>query len=344
MRTEPRLLISQSGSPYENLAIEKYVTEHVRRGERVLFLWQNSDTIVIGRNQNCWRECRVSEFLESGGRIARRLSGGGAVYHDGGNLNFSFIAPDDEWTASDGIEVMAAACASFGINATPSGRNDLLANGAKFSGNAFYSTASEDGITGYCHHGCILIAADTERMSRFLNVSKEKLRSKGVASVRSRVVNLASISEGLTSELFGAALVGAFESKCGGPADEYIISAEARKEIEASARYLSSDEWIFGRKIDFTDSFGGRFPWGEIELCFKVSAGKICQCRIYSDCMDASLTDALENALCGLHFSADEMIRSLHPVLLQGESSPRTFAPDISDVKKDIASLLIKNI
>ena len=116
-----KIFKSDSLSPYENLAAEKYLTTHLSEGEVVLFLWRNSDTIVIGKNQNVWQECRVSEFLESGGRIARRLSGGGAVYHDVGNLNFSFIYADGAWSTEKGLEVIARACAPFGINATVSG-------------------------------------------------------------------------------------------------------------------------------------------------------------------------------------------------------------------------------
>lgn len=330
MIKKPEILISNSLSPYENLATEKYITSRLTSGECVLFLWRNGDTIVIGRNQNCWRECKVSEFLESGGRIARRLSGGGAVYHDLGNLNFSFIYPEGEFSTADGLDVIARACRAYGIEAEASGRNDILTGGAKFSGNAFFSLTGENGVKGVCHHGCILISADMGRLAQFLNVSKEKLESKGVKSVRSRVVNLGSIAEGLTAERFSESLAAAFNEKLGMAAERYAFSAEALDEIKKDAEHLASDEWIFGRKIDFTDSFGARFPWGEIRLDFKVSAGIVGECRVYSDSMDPSLPSLLESAFEGKPFSGQSLEAALH---LADET-----------VKKDIVTLLYENI
>lgn len=330
MIKKPEILISQSLSPYENLATEKYITSHLSAGECVLFLWRNADTIVIGRNQNCWRECRVSEFLESGGRIARRLSGGGAVYHDEGNLNFSFIYPEGEFSTEQGLEIIANACHAHGIEAEASGRNDILTGGAKFSGNAFYSLTGESGVKGVCHHGCILISADTGRLERFLSVSKEKLESKGVKSVRSRVVNLESISEGLTAESFAESLAAAFREKMGGRTELYGLTGDALDEIKKEAGHLASDEWIFGRKLDFTDSFGARFSWGEIGFHFKVSAGVVTECRVFSDSMDPALPSILESAFTGHAFSAKELANAL-------------MIEDIT-VKNDIIGLLYDSI
>lgn len=330
MIKKPEILISRSLSPYENLATEKYVTSHLSAGECVLFLWRNADTIVIGRNQNCWRECKVSEFLESGGRIARRLSGGGAVYHDVGNLNFSFIYPEGEFSTEEGLEIIARACRAHGIEAEASGRNDILTGGAKFSGNAFYSLTGEGGVKGVCHHGCILISADTGRLARFLNVSKEKLESKGVKSVRSRVVNLGSISEGLTAESFADSLAAAFREKMGGQTERYELAGDALDEIKKEAERLASDEWIFGRKLDFTDSFGARFTWGEIGFHFKVSAGVVTECRVFSDSMDPTLPSALETALAGRAFSARELEKAI--------------TIEDTTIKSDIVGLLYENI
>lgn len=330
MIKKAEIFLSRSFSPYENLATEKYITSHLTKREVVLFLWRNRDTIVIGRNQNCWRECRVSEFLESGGRIARRLSGGGAVYHDEGNLNFSFIYPEGEFSTEEGLDVIARACRAHGIEAEISGRNDILTKGAKFSGNAFYSLTGENGVKGVCHHGCILISADTGRLAEFLNVSKEKLESKGVKSVRSRVVNLGSIAEGLTAEGFTESLASAFDEKMGVAAESCELTGEALDEIKKDAEQLASDEWIFGRKIDFTDSFGARFPWGEIRLDFKVSAGVVSECGVYSDSMDPSISATLEAALTGLPFSAKELE---NVIKLEDDR-----------VKGDIVGLLYENI
>lgn len=317
-----KIILSKCTSPYENLATEKYLTSHLGENEVILFLWRNEDTVVIGRNQNCWRECKVSKILESGGRIARRLSGGGAVYHDGGNLNFSFIYSEGTWSTEEGLSVIAAACRNHGIEAAVSGRNDILAGGAKFSGNAFYSLSGEGGRKNHCHHGCILIAADTVRMEQLLNVSKEKLESKGVRSVRSRVVNLGSLAEGLTPGLLSDSLINAFGGE--------ICPIPEAEEIKKEADHLASDEWIFGRQIDFTDSFGARFSWGEITLNFKVSAGNVTECKVYSDSMDESIAASLESSFIGKPFSAKAL----------GDAITVT---DIT-AKDDICRLLYENI
>ena len=296
---------SESLSPYENLATEKYLTTHLGEGEVILFLWRNADTIVIGRNQNVWQECRVSEFLESGGRIARRPSGGGAVYHDVGNLNFSFIYADGAWSTEKGLDVIAKACLPFGIKAEVSGRNDILVSGSKFSGNAFYSMDGEYGVKGVCHHGCILISADTSRLAKFLTVSKAKLESKGVRSVSSRVVNLGSISDEVSVEALSESLAVAFA------ADFPVLTAPTNGEIEKETEVFSSSEWIFGRKIDFTHSFGERFPWGEINLCFKVSGGNITECKVYSDSMNEALAPTVEAAFKDKPFSHAALSASL---------------------------------
>lgn len=191
--------------PYRNLAMEEYMTNHVPDGTCILFLWQNRHTVVIGRNQNCWKECRVDFLEEEGGYLVRRLSGGGAVFHDLGNLNFTFIVRKTDYDVERQLQVILEAVRRLGIQAEKTGRNDITVEGRKFSGNAFYQT-------GDCcyHHGTLLVHADKENMSRYLNVPREKLASKGVSSVKSRVANLDEFCPGLTVDRVKAALAEAF--------------------------------------------------------------------------------------------------------------------------------------
>ena len=201
-----RLLVCRSRSfdPYENLALEEALLSRVGEGELILYLWQNEGTVVIGRNQNPWKECRTALLAEEGGHLARRLSGGGAVFHDRGNLNFTFLMNEADYDLPRQLTVLERACRSLGIPAQRSGRNDLLAEGRKFSGNAFYKHAGK----AY-HHGTLMLDVDMERVSRYLSPSKAKLAAKGVDSVRSRVVNLREFVPELTIDRLADALVDA---------------------------------------------------------------------------------------------------------------------------------------
>ena len=181
-----RLITTASVNPYHNLALEELLMESNPPECCTLYLWQNRQTVVIGQNQNAWQECRVKELEEDGGHLARRLSGGGAVFHDLGNLNFTFLVPRADYDVARQTQVIEEAAASFGLTVERSGRNDILVEGRKFSGNAFY----KKGQNAY-HHGTILIDVDMGALGRYLNVQPDKLQSKGVRSVRSRVTNVA---------------------------------------------------------------------------------------------------------------------------------------------------------
>ena len=146
---------SESFDPYYNLAIEEVLLESVQQGESILYLWQNAATVVIGHNQNPWKECRVGHLEEDNGHLARRLSGGGAVYHDIGNLNFTFLCSDKDYDLKKNLSVIVEACRANGIAAEISGRNDILVQGCKFSGNAFYHTHGNS-----YHHGTLMVNVD----------------------------------------------------------------------------------------------------------------------------------------------------------------------------------------
>ena len=185
--------ISDCHNPYTNLATEKYLLDSVGNDEIILYLWQNQNTVVIGKNQNALTECNCALLEEDGGHLARRLSGGGSVFHDLGNLNFTFLCRTENYDLSKQMQVIKEACVLGGISAEISGRNDILADGRKFSGNAFYNSRGKS-----YHHGTILINADMEKMARYLTPPKAKLEAKGVKSVKSRTINLCTLSPTLT--------------------------------------------------------------------------------------------------------------------------------------------------
>ncbi len=221
-RLQPLFLISETTDPFANIACEEALMDAVQPGEYLLFLWQNAHTIVIGRNQNAWKECRVAEFEEDGGTIARRLSGGGAVYHDTGNLNFTFIAADEDYDLAMNMQVICDAVRSFGLEAELSGRNDVTIDGAKFSGNAFYRSSGRR-----CHHGTLMIDVDTAKLARYLNPDPKKLASKGVDSLRSRVANLSDLCPRITVESLSLALIEALTTACGKPVPSEVSLPES---------------------------------------------------------------------------------------------------------------------
>ena len=137
-------------NPYDNLALEAYFFQHCPPETCIFYLWQNERTVVIGKNQNAWRECNVDLLEQENGFLARRPSGGGAVFHDLGNLNFTFVAPAKDYHVSRQLDVICRAVRTFGLNAQKTGRNDIAVDGKKFSGNAFQKSRKPAAITVHC--------------------------------------------------------------------------------------------------------------------------------------------------------------------------------------------------
>lgn len=294
MITKATKVITGETNPYRNLALEEYLLLNVEKEECILYLWQNQHTVVIGRNQNCWQECKVNYLEEDGGFLVRRLSGGGAVYHDLGNLNFTFLVRKENYDVDRQLQVITKAVAKLSIPAEKTGRNDITVDGRKFSGNAFYETGD------FCyHHGTLLLSVDTSQMSRFLNVSKAKLQSKGVSSVKSRVANLSEFYPELTVPLMEEKLVEAFGEVYGCPVQEFPEHRLNSEAVAKAAERFGSFEWKYGRKIPFQFSFGKRLPWGDISFQFQVDEGRVRVAEVYSDAMDNRWIESLREQLPG---------------------------------------------
>ena len=306
--------------PYENLAAEQLLLERVEEGELIFYLWQNARTVVIGRNQNPWKECRTALLAEEGGRLARRLSGGGAVFHDLGNLNFTFLMRQEDYDLPKQLSVLARACRSLGIPVERSGRNDLLAGGRKFSGNAFYRHNGR----AY-HHGTLMVDVDTDLVQRYLSPSKAKLEAKGVDSVRSRVVNLREFVPDLSIGQLKEALVDALAAVYDAGATisrptamelspMSVSSVLDPSEWTALTAHYASDEWLYGPKLPFTFSWEERFSWGGIELRLEINEGVIRCVKVYTDAMDESLSGQIETALTGVHFQQHSVNAALRGI------------------------------
>lgn len=303
-----RIFVFESSGfdPYRNIAIEKYLLENVENDCCILYLWQNQHTVVIGRNQNAWSECRTSLLEQEGGHLARRLSGGGAVYHDLGNLNFTFIMPDEDYDVDKQLSVIQSACQQLGIRTEKSGRNDLLADGQKFSGNAFYHAQGK----AY-HHGTLLVNADMDMLSRYLTPPKAKLEAKGVKSVRSRVTNLNSLCPGLTCEELKSQLITAFGSIYGHTPQALTLENSAETQIAQDAATLSGWDWLYGKQTPFSFACEDRFDWGYIQLQLQIESGTVIHAEVYSDAMDWHLPKAVADQLTGCRFVLPELEKAL---------------------------------
>ncbi len=297
---------SPSLDPYFNIAVEKHLLETVQQNYCILYLWQNQNTVVIGRNQNAWVECRTSLLEEEGGKLARRLSGGGAVFHDIGNLNFTFLVCDEDYDVDRQLSVIQAACAMLGLQVEKSGRNDLLVQGQKFSGNAFYHSQGH----AY-HHGTLLIDANIEKLSRYLTPSKAKLEAKGVASVRSRVTNLKALVPELTCEIMAEHMENAFAQVYGLTPEYITLNNDALCTIETYAAELGNWEWLYGPRLPFSFSCEARFTWGSISLQLQVESGCVHTAQIYSDAMEWELANSVSKALTGCRFTCADMQNAL---------------------------------
>ena len=301
--------------PYRNLAIEEALLERVEPGECILYLWQNRHTVVIGRNQNAWQECKVNALEQDGGFLVRRLSGGGAVYHDLGNLNFTFFARKEDYDVQRQLSVILDAVQAFGLQAVKSGRNDLEIDGQKFSGNAFYDSK------GHCyHHGTILVQVDLARMSEFLQVSKAKLASKGVQSVRSRVVNLAQLAPQIDIDSLSSQLIQSFQRVYGLPAEELLPQELAQEELARREAFFASANWRFGAKLEFTSLLEQRYPWGSLQMGFVVKNGMVQKAVVYSDGLEADFLSCLPDYFVGASYEPAALSERLLHVPVDSEA------------------------
>lgn len=307
--------IQTGTNPYENLALEELLFERLAPDTVILYLWQNERTVVIGRNQNAWRECRPERLAADGGHLARRLSGGGAVYQDLGNQNFTFLASVKDYDVAKQSLVICRAAQSFGIDAEISGRNDILAGGAKFSGNAYHRT-KDKGL----HHGTVLIDTDLGKLAQYLAPSPEKLASKGVGSVRERVVNLCELAPAITPAAMREALLASFAAVYGvQPAPLLPENLPGVETLPARTAFYESDDWRLSSQTAlsaFDWQLRRRFSFGELELLLNVKRGTVQVARVYSDAMDADWIAALERAFAGVPFRGETLCAAVPESLM----------------------------
>ena len=289
-------LESKSRDPYFNLALEEYVFEKLDQNEEYFMLWQNDNTIVVGKYQNTAQEINQAFVDENHIRVARRLSGGGAVYHDKGNLNFTFIVSEKDHGLqfSQFIQPVIRALAKLGIHAEFTGRNDITIDGKKISGNSQYVKRGR-----IMHHGCILVDSNLTNVSEALRPKEAKFESKSAKSVASRVTTINACSpKEITVDVFKKTL--ADEVLQGGGAREYTLSDAEIEEIEklADEKYRTW-EWNYGKSGNYNYEKSQRYDFGTVEIYATVREGILQEVKIHGDFFGNGEISDLEAALKG---------------------------------------------
>ena len=306
--------ISDSTDPYCNLNAEEQLLHACDSESMILYLWQNANTVVIGRNQSAYRECRTALLEEEDGHLARRLSGGGAVYHDLGNLNFTFVTWRKNYDLKRQMHVIQQALKELGINAECSGRNDILVQGRKCSGNAFYYTDQ-----ACYHHGTLMVNVDAEKVMRYLKPDDEKLQANGVKSIRSRIINLQEVCPSLTIEKLKRELIESAEK-------EYGLKAETES-IQADRGRYADAEWLYRNELEHGYQVSARYPFGRISISADMHEGFIQNISIFSDAMEVSFCTEAEQMIQGM--SAEKAAECL-------KESKIEHADEIADLLKEL--------
>ena len=284
--------------PSYNLAVEQYVFDSLPRDRMYFMLWQNDNAIIIGKHQNTLAQINEPYVREHGIRVVRRLSGGGAVYHDLGNLNFTFIADADQQETLDFklfCQPVIRALAAIGVTAEVNGRNDMTIDGRKFSGNSQYVKNGR-----VMHHGTILFDSDLDMVNRALQVDPDKIRSKGIQSVRSRVTNVSEyLKEDISLDQFRQILLQNMLRE--NPGEEYVLTEEDLTAIEQLRRErYSTWEWNYGFSPQCTLLKKARIEGcGTVEAYLTVTHGIIEKVEFYGDFFSMKEPELLAKCLIG---------------------------------------------
>ena len=295
MTPKIQLIIGNQYNPHLNLAVESSLLDEGDANVVTMFLWKNQQTVVYGYNQNPFTECNVELLLSEGGFAARRRTGGGAVYHDLGNLNFSFVANKKHYDVAKQMSVIQKALEIFGLKTEVSGRNDILFDGRKFSGNAFGIYKDRR-----LHHGTILIKTDGEKLAKYLKVNPAKLQKHGVKSVASRIINLSEVAD-ITSDSIIPYLSKAFEEVYDAKAEVIDFNDLLTDKVLKTRDLFASDEYLFGKWRNFHAKKSAQFAWGLVEIDLQVNEEKgiIESVSIASDGLEPELIDETEQLLIG---------------------------------------------
>lgn len=308
-----KYIVNKSHNPFYNIALEAYAFRELRDEDELFILWINEPTIVIGKHQNAIEEINKAYTDEHGIHVVRRLSGGGAVYHDLNNLNYTIISNKTQEGAFDFktfSQPVIETLADLGVTATFTGRNDLEIDGKKFCGNAqaYYKGRM-------MHHGCLLFDVDMTVLGNALQVSKDKIESKGVKSVRARVTNiLDELPEKMTVEAFSEQLLNKIKEQYP-DMTEYVLSEADLENIQNLAdNQFATWDWTYGKSPDYTIKRAVRYPAGKLTSYVKVEKSVITGLKIYGDFFGIKDVSDIEEELIGLRYEYQDVLDKLRTI------------------------------
>lgn len=299
-----RLLLSNSYNPWFNLSCEEYIFKNMPQKQSILFLWRNQNTVVIGRAQNAWKECNTRRMKKDGIRLARRNSGGGAVFHDLGNTCFTFMSTQKEYNKNLSTNIILDGLNQLGIKAIISGRNDLVIHTTrgerKISGSAYRETSERK-----FHHGTLLLHVDLDKLTYYLNPDLKKLQTKGITSIRSRVANLSVLKPDINHQELCQTLTEAFFNFHNMQVEPEFLSMDNFSHIPGFIEQFNKQsdwEWNFGSSPAFSHQLDTRFSWGSVTLHFDIEQGIINRSHVFTDSLEPAPLEKLIKELVGIPY------------------------------------------
>lgn len=308
-----KYIVNKSNDSAYNIALEAYAFKELRDEDEIFILWINEPAIIIGKHQNTIEEINKEYIDEHGIHVVRRLSGGGAVYHDLNNLNYTIISNKADEGAFDFktfSQPVIETLADLGVTAEFTGRNDLEIDGKKFCGNAqAYSNGR------MMHHGCLLFDVDMTVLGNALKVSKDKIESKGVKSVRARVTNILSeLPEKITVHEFSDKILEKMKEHYP-DMTEYVLSEDELAKIQKSAdEQFGTWEWTYGAAPEYTISRSVRYPAGKVTTYANVDKSVIKSIKIYGDFFGIKDVKDIEDLLVGVRYEYQDILETLKTI------------------------------
>lgn len=296
MITNIKIFRSHTHDVFFNQSVELDLFDKVKEGEYILYLWQNDGVVVIGRNQCPKIEVDLDALHSDGRVLARRLSGGGAVYHDKGNLNFTFVAHSKDFSLDRNRAVILATLKALGLNPTLTGRNDIEVDGFKVSGNAYYKHDGKE-----FHHGTMLISAVASDISKYLTPPEDKFQGKGVKSVSSRVKCLVDFAP-ITVEDFVGEIAKQFQKEFNLPLEAEVVPCDG---LDEKISFFSSTDWRYGKEKDVDVTVKTEIDFNRVTMGLKFDGDVIVDCVVNSDGLDQDISDKISKEILGKNIKTD---------------------------------------